>query len=317
MMFRTQRDDEARIFQAQLAALLAKGESLEEAVMRIELKADPGLAAMVLAARHGGHLLDGLVREGLLGADLAEVGVRHFREHLAREAEAAIVQQQVKRHVGRVFWFLGLMTSFSLFIYSYYLTFVIPRLFELNQTPDMPHSAVAAMVAPLAMGVMLVFLLFLGSIFMAVRLESSRQWRQFGFLWKIPGAAGFFRKQVTWRVLTQLEFLLGGGMEAADAIETALRPYGLKPHVRDGVAVLPETPLLHPASLRAVNLGASLDTLPTQLAGEAAALRADLPFAAQTVARTIFYAGYLVLGVLVGSMLVQMYEPLFSVANLI
>ena len=209
-------------------------------------------------------------------------------------------------------------------LYMFYFKHVLPMFADARENtygiaPDslLSHAAIAEIVMFFALAAMAVFMGFLAVFFVATRLESVRQWRQFRTLWKIPGLAGLFRKQVTWRVFSRFQFLLGAGEGAAEAMETVLGPFGLKPALRDGVAHFPETALLDPAAVRAVNLGASLDTLSRQLEISLDALQYDLPVAAQNAARVVFYAGYVLLGVLVGSMLVQMYEPIFSLANVL
>jgi type II secretory pathway component PulF len=323
------RGAERRIFQSQLAALLAKGTAFTAAVNAIAERADAPLRELVLAARQGADsreaLLGGLIREQLLGPDLATAlsfGAGEIDPELAlrdlvkREAEAGLVLQQVRRHLGRVFWFFLLMMFFVFVIYSRYVAVVIPMLRESSGMAETPVSVRSHFFAGIATLALLAYLSFVGLIWIALKVDCPQQWRRFRFLFVIPGPAGFFRKLATWRLLGRARFLIAAGVGEATALEASLALYGLKPVSDSGAALLPETKLLDSPTLRGVNLGARLETFRAQLNEAVAELEAELPFAAQSAARALFYLGYVAYGALVFSLLMFMYDPIFYTFNI-
>jgi type II secretory pathway component PulF len=322
------RGAERRIFQSQLAAMLAKGTHFTAAVNAIAERADAPLRELVLAARQGAEsreaLLAGLIRENILGPDLASAlsfGAGEIdpelaiRELVKREAEAALVLLQVRRHLGRVFWFFLLMMFFVFAIYSRYVAFVIPMLRDAVGATDTPLSLRAHFFAGIAALALVAYLSFVGLIWAALRVDCPQQWRRFRFLFLIPGPAGFFRKLATWRLLGRARFLIAAGVGEASALESSLSLYGLKPVTESGKALLPHTKLFDAPTLRGVNLGARLETFHAQLNEAVVELETELPFAAQAAARALFYLGYVAYGALVFSLLMFMYDPIFSSFN--
>jgi hypothetical protein len=319
-------DEDHQIFQTQLVALLKKKVDFNTAVGMIEAKASTRLKHKIQSA--GQPLLPGLVHEGLLSPELAALlgrtaptgvdAAAYLHRSLDDEVEAGRIDLQIRGQFSRVFLLFGVTTVVALVINEFFAAVIGPGLnsmaenYGITGQTSPPYAWVSSLLFWSSALAMFGFLAALGSIFLALSLDGYRQRNTFRFLWKIPFVGSIFRKRATRRVLAHLSSLRAAGADTETAVGTSLAELGLR--AGSGQAPLPSSPFLDPLSVEAVNLGAALDTFDVQLDTMLALLRQEIPYSAQKVTRIIYYVGYVVLGLLVGSLLVQLYGPILRMA---
>jgi type II secretory pathway component PulF len=316
-----------RIFQSQLSALLQRGQPFVAAVSMIEGKASAPLRELILRAKAEGSetalLIDGLVAQGLLNPEMSVIGrsasslkvdsEKFLRDHLKKEADSGRLETAILGPIHNVAWTFGIMFLFFLFTFSVYRLALFPLMFsgedngQMFEAFDSRKPLLLMLFAFLLLGL---FSAFVTAIYLGLKVDRAVGWSKLRFLWKIPGLAGLFRKRITWRVFTSCRILLGAGLDQATAMETALKSTGLRTSGNDASRFFPQSYLLDGASVEAANLGSSLDTFPDQLETAVSLLELELPGAAESTARVIYYIGYVVMGIMVAAMLVQLYAPI-------
>lgn len=321
-------DDDHLIFQSQLVALLKNGHDLPAAAGLIESKAPHRLRDKI--ARAGTPLLPGLAREGLISPELASLlgrsapaGVKpdvYLRRCLDDEVAAGRIDLGIRGQFSRVFLLFGVTTLYALVMNTWFRNFVSPMLRDaaaanfdnFSYSGSAPQNWLSGILFSVSLCAMLAFLATLSVIYLALKLDGNQLRERFGFLLRVPFVRGIFRKRATHRVLAHCSSMLAAGASVPAAVEASLGSLGLASG--SGTALFPSSALLDPLSVEALNLGSGLGTFEAQLDTMLAFLQQDIPYTAQKVTRVIYYTGYVCLGVLVGSLLMQMYGPIFQVA---
>jgi|GEM_PF-6516045 len=331
MLFKISLESQRRIFQSQLSALLQKQLSFVDAVDRIEAKASPALKEMISEAKRFGSaptsLIDGLVEVGLFSPEMSAIAraaeplkidtESYLRRHLAKETEFNRIQSAIMGPINTVVWTFVLMGIFFFFSYLTYRMFIFPRFNFEEGDPTLLLTRSYMIYSLLSFFLLAVFSAFLVCVYLALKFNRSEHWKPLRFLWYVPGLAKLFRKRITWRIFTSCQILVNAGVDQATAMETCLRSTRLRLRKDGDTLLFPESSLLDAASVGAANLGSSLDTFGEQLGTAVGLLEQELPYAAQGASRFIYYVGYVLMGLLVCTLLVQMYAPIIRMSNIV
>ncbi len=330
-MLKLSLEAQRRIFQSQLSALLHNKVDFLTAVSRIEDKASSQLKVRIQRARSQGTdsalLTDGLVEQGLFLPEMSLI-VRsasalkidaedYLRKNLRNETELERLQSAVTGPIHNVVWTFALMFAFFLFSYVSYRAFIYPSLFNmigLDGGYQIMPSKISVVILIISFILLGFYTAFIIAMYAGLKMDRSLSWSKLRFLWSVPWIRRLYRKRITWRIFSSCKIMLSAGVDPATALETSLRPRGLSPLKQHGISLFPESPYLDAASVGAANLGASLETLEAQLDTSISLLENELPFAAQSTARVIYYVGYVVMGIMVCAMLMQMYDPIFRMS---